>query len=221
MTEKRRRNEAPKRTPPDLPADIEDLRVITADDFAGGEPIEESVITNADFTGRRIAGLQVWTSILEGVSLANCAMPSAQWRDVRFMRCDLSNAKLRGLRANRVEFVDCRLTGMEAVECVWEDVLVENCDGKYLQLRDGRAHMCEFRTSDLAEADLSGTSFDGTVFSQVRLNQADLRHSKLRNTDLRGAVIDEITVEAEDVRGAIVSPPQAMDLARLLGLIIR
>ena len=50
---------------------------------------------------------------------------------------------------------------------------------------------------------------------------ADLTGAKLNSADLRGASLDRIVVNAPDVRGAIVNPTQAMELARLLGLVIR
>jgi len=49
------------------------------------------------------------------------------------------------------------------------------------------------------------------------LQRADLSRAKLRGADLSGAEIEGITVQAEDLRGAIVSVVQAVDLSRLLG----
>ena len=51
--------------------------------------------------------------------------------------------------------------------------------------------------------------------------RADLTGAKLEGADLRGAELEGLIARAEDVRGAIVTPAQAMDLARLLGLDIR
>ena len=45
--------------------------------------------------------------------------------------------------------------------------------------------------------------------------------SKLVGADLRSSEIDGVVLLPADVRGAIVSPAQAMDLARLLGIVIR
>jgi uncharacterized protein YjbI with pentapeptide repeats len=53
------------------------------------------------------------------------------------------------------------------------------------------------------------------------LNRADFTGAKLRKADLRGADIEAIAVRAEDVAGAIVTPAQAMELSRLLGLVIK
>jgi uncharacterized protein YjbI with pentapeptide repeats len=221
MVGKRRKDEAQVRKPPDLLPCTDDLRLVTADAIVAGEPIEESHIVDLDLSGRKLRALNAKSSIFDGVSFAGCEIPSPRLRDVRLVKCDLSNATLRGFEATRVEFIDCRLIGMAAIECHWQDVLIENCDGRYARFNDGRVHTCEFRASNFTEADLRATDLEFTIFTHVILNRADLSRSKLRNTDLRGAEIDGIIVGPEDVRGAIVNAGQAMDFARLLGLVIK
>ena len=221
MPGKRRNDEAPQRKPPDLEPDADDWRSIQADAVVAGEPIVESRLAGADFSGRKLVGFGAKRAILEGVSLAGCEIPSLRFQDVRLVQCDLSNAVLRGFEARRVEFIDCRLIGMAAIECRWQDVLVQNCDGRYVQLSDGRIRAGEFRASDFSEADFRGADLEGASFTQVRLSRTDLCRSKLRGADLRGAEIDGILVGREDVGGAIVTAAQAMDLARLLGLVIK
>jgi len=107
------------------------------------------------------------------------------------------------------------------MECRWQDVLIENCDGRYAQLNHGRIQRSEVMGTSFAEADFRGTDFEGTIFERANLSRADLTNSKLKGTDLRGAEIEGLLIRAEDVYGAIVSAAQAMDLARLLGLQIR
>jgi uncharacterized protein YjbI with pentapeptide repeats len=70
-------------------------------------------------------------------------------------------------------------------------------------------------------ADFRNTSLNDSIFMQARLTRAGLSGAKLRNVDLRGADISEATLRVNDVYGAIVSPAQAMELSRLLGVQIR
>jgi uncharacterized protein YjbI with pentapeptide repeats len=142
-------------------------------------------------------------------------------RDVRLVKCDLSNAILDGFEATRIEFVDCRMTGMRACECHWEDVLVENCDMRYVQLSDSRIRGSEFRSSNLSEADLRGVDFESAIFSNAILRQADLSRAKLQGIDLSGAEIEGLIVRPEDLHGAIFSAAQAIDLVLLLGIVIK
>jgi uncharacterized protein YjbI with pentapeptide repeats len=137
------------------------------------------------------------------------------------IRCDLSNAEVRAFDARRVEFIECRLTGLHAFECRWQDVLVENCLARYAQFNDGLLTLAEFRSSHFDDSDFRGADLSGAIFDQVALTRADLTEARLEGADLRRAELEEIVARAEDVRGAIVTPAQAMGLARLLGLDIR
>ena len=210
----------PRRPPKDLPS-LADLAPATDGIVLAGQPLEEARAQDMDLSGREIPSLVAWNSLFERVSLARCGISSFRLRDVRLVKCDLSNAILRGFEANRIELIECRLIGMRAIECHWQDVLVENCDMRYVQLNDGQVRGCEFRMCRLEESDLRGTDLEGTIFANVTLHRADLSRAKLRGTDLRGAELEGINVRAEDLRGAIVSAPQAADLAGLLGLIIK
>ena len=172
-------------------------------------------------SGRKLPGLTARCSIFESVSFAGCELPSPRFRDVRLIKCDLSNATLRGFEATRVEFIDCRLTGIVAIECRWQDVLVENCDGRYAQFNDGRIHTGEFKVAISPRPTSATRTWRARFSPRSVLTRADFSRSKLRGADFRGADIDGIIVGPEEVRGAIVSPTQAMDLARLLGLIIK
>ena len=42
--------------------------------------------------------------------------------------------------------------------------------------------------------------------------------ARLANADLRGSRLERLHLNAEDIRGAVVDPPQAMILASLLGI---
>jgi uncharacterized protein YjbI with pentapeptide repeats len=159
--------------------------------------------------------------VLERISFAQCEIRSLQLRDVRLVKCDLSNSVLLGFEARRVEFLECRLTGMKAFECKWQDVLVEHCDARYAQFNSGALRACEFQSTQLQDADFRAADLKGAVFTRAMLNRADFTGAKLRKADFRGADIEGVVVRAEDVAGAIVTPAQAIELSRLLGLTVK
>ena len=215
------RKAPPSRIPADLPLEADDLTAITRAELLAGERLEDCCANGLDIAVESLPELSLSGSILEGVSFANVTIGRLRCKDVRFSHCDFSNAVLRGFEARRVEFIDCRLLGAKAAECDWHDVLVERCDASYLQLNGGKVLTCEFRSSRLDEADLRGADVTESVFVDSSLRRAELTGARLKDTDLRGADIEAITVGAEDVRGAIVTAAQAMQLARLLGVVIR
>ncbi len=218
---KYKKPESVPRTPPEnLPA-IGDLVPVDTEGLFAGERIEESLVQNLVLSGRKIDSLVAWNSIFDNVSLASSKIGKLRLRDVRLVKCDLSNAILHGFDATRIEFIDCRMTGMRAIECHWEDTLVENCDMRYVQLSDSHIRSSEFKSCNLSEADLQGVNFQGAIFSNAILRQTDLSRAKLQEIDLRGAEIEGFIVRPEDLRGAIFNVAQAIDLARLLGIVIK
>jgi uncharacterized protein YjbI with pentapeptide repeats len=218
---KRSKDEPVPRTPPKNVPGIDDLTPVDAEKLLADGRLEESFFQSIDLSGRSIPSLVIWNSIFDNVSFASSKIGKLRLGDVRLIRCDLSNAVLQGFEANRVEFIDCRMIGMRAIECQWQDVLVENCDLRYAQQCDAKIRGSEFKSCNLAEADLRGSNLEGTIFTNVMLHRADLNRAKLRGTDLRGADIEGIAMQPEDLRGAVVSVAQALDLARFLGVVIK
>lgn len=207
-----------RRKVPDLGEDLENL---AAGKITDGASLEDAQVANGDFSGTTIPSLVVRCSVIEAISFAQAHLRSVRLRDVRFVRCDLSNAVMRGFEASRVEFVDCRLTGMKAIECRMEDVLLERCDSRYAQFNDGTAQCSDFIDTQLQDADFRAVNLENTRWIRADLSRADLTGAKLTGADLRGASIEGMIVGAPDLSGAIVSPSQAMEFARLLGLTIR
>lgn len=211
----------PTRSLPDLPDKSEPLSNVSIDLLLGGSILEDSRAEAIDLSGRKLEGLKLRSSVLERILFAQCEIRSLQLRDVRLVKCDLSNSVLLGFEARRVEFLECRLTGMKAFECKWQDVLVEHCDARYAQFNSGALRACEFQATQLQDADFRAADLKGSVFTRAMLNRADFTRAKLRKADFRGADIEGIVVRAEDVAGAIVTPAQAIELSRLLGLTVK
>ena len=209
-----------QRIAPDLPSDLTILEALTSERLLSGEPIEDAIATGVDLAGIEIRSLQLVDVVLDGLGLAGATINSAHLRDVRLIHCDLSNSVWRGFEARRVEFVDCRLTGMKSMDCRWQDVLLENCDARYLQIADGIVRAGEFNGCRFDDADLRRANLEGARFSATTLSKADLSGARLYGTDLRNATLDGMIVRAEDVRGLRVNAAQALELSRLLGLVI-
>ena len=135
-------------------------------------------------------------------------------------KCSRSNARIRSFEATRVEFIRCRLVGLVAPKSQWLSVLLDTGNARFAQLNDSRLRRCEFRETHLGEAVLSRCDLAETRFAQSILRQADLTGTRLKNLDLRSDDIEGIQVAVEDLRGARISAAQALELTRLLGVVI-
>jgi uncharacterized protein YjbI with pentapeptide repeats len=216
---KARKSAAFKRDLPDLPAEL----AASAAMFEEGESatLEETHLQDLVQTDLRIGTLRIEGSLLERVQLAGGQFGAMIMKDVRLIGCDLANLRARRMVLVRVELIDCRLTGLCAPGLEWQDVLVQNGDGRYAQLQSGKFRSCEFEACNWREADFQESQLGGSVFRSCNLARADLRRTKLKDADFRGSEVEEMQVGTGDLQGAIVDPAQAMVFARVLGLQIR
>ena len=75
---------------------------------------------------------------------------------------------------------------------------------------------CLFRNGSFNDCRFSSVAFDS-----CDLVEADFSHAPLRGIDLRTSLrISGITLNTSDLKGAIITSLQAMDLLPLLGVII-
>ena len=192
----------------------------SVEDWLAGSKMEDSRLASANLSGTELE-LHAVNCLVEHTSYSGSTLLDVFLRDVRFFHCDFSNSNLDRSRMKRVEFVECRLTGLKSIECHWSEVSIEGCECAYSQLTDSTVEKSKFRDSTFVDADFRGVKFSGSVFEQCNFRRADLTRSKLKDLDLRGVEIEEITLRAEDLSGAIVSPAQAIDLARFFGLKVR
>ena len=207
-----------RRVAADLTDDPEEL---DPGSIADGELLQDGYVASADFGSRTIHQLLLRRCLVEGGSFAEAQIRSVKLRDVRFVRCDFSNAVLAGLEATRVEFIDCRLTGARLAECRMSDILLRRCEGPYAVFQDGAMTASEAIDSHLQEADFRNSNLEWTQWPGSDLTKADCTGCNLQNADFRGAILEGMIVSASDVRGAIVTPSQALEFSKLLGLAIR
>ncbi len=208
-----------KRDRPDLPSELEPARpdIPLFTDHAE-IAIMESRIQDLSRPDLRAGNFRLDSCVLERVQIAGAQFGAALWKDVRLVECDLANVRVHRMSLVRAEFIDCRLTGFSVTASDWQDVLLQNSDVRYAHFQAAKFRNCEFDGCNWEEASLQHADLSGCVLRSCALARADFRGARLQNTDFRTSEIEGLEVGANDVRGAIVDPAQAMILARLLGL---
>ena len=177
-------------------------------------------LEQTDLAGIDVADCAVIDTVCERVILRDSRLARARWRDVRFLACDLANADWYKTSVRRVEFLGCRMTGFKAPEGGFEDTTFHECQARLAQFRFATFKTVRFESCDLADADFQGADLSGVVFAGCDLSRAELSGARLVGADLRGAQIEGLRVGPPELRGAIVDPLQALELVRLLGVII-
>ncbi|MBZ6105928.1 pentapeptide repeat-containing protein [Streptomyces olivaceus] len=169
-----------------------------------------------DLSGQDAAGARFMDCALTGCALDGASLPRARLLDsvltgVRGVGTDLAEATLRD-----VELHDARLGGTQLHGAVLERVLVRGGKIDYLNLRRSRLKDVVFEGCVLVEPDFGGARLERVAFVDCALRQADLSAAVLTDVDLRGAAPLELSRGVDRLSGAVISPPQLLDLAPVL-----
>jgi uncharacterized protein YjbI with pentapeptide repeats len=210
-----------QREQPDLPLEWESAPLTRLAPDGGEIHLESRQVEDVAWLDGKTGALRLEGCVLRHVRFTGSEFGSVVWKDVRLIGCDLANCKAHRMSLLRVEMEDCRLSGLSSPAADWRDVLVANSDARFAQLPGGVFQRCEFTSTGLQEADLRGADLSGALLRACRLGRADLREARLQETDLRHSDLEDMLVGLADLNGAIVDAPQAMVLARLMGIQIR
>lgn len=207
---------APGLPDPDLPADEEELQHRTQPPLTGGDHDGELFPADLDLSG-------------------------VDARDARFLGCVVRCARADALQLAGARFVDCRIAGLGATEApwragTWRDTVVEGCRIGALDLstaswnrvlvRGGRVDFANLRGAelvdvtfhgvDLRDLDLGSANLRRVRFSGCRIGRLDVAGARLEAVDLRGSDITDGLDGVGDLRGAVVSSSQLLQLAPLM-----
>lgn len=143
------------------------------------------------------------------------------FKDCVFENCDLSGAMLRKASFLRVEFRDCRMVGTDFSETSMQSVLFQASQMKYANFSRAKMNCVRFEECVMDNAAFYECKNKAVAFAGGSLVEAELGGMPLKDMDMRSTDIRGIRVVGSELKGAIVSPVQAMELARILGVVIR
>ncbi|MBN2086660.1 MAG: pentapeptide repeat-containing protein [Anaerolineales bacterium] len=179
-----------------------------------------------ELSGCRWTGQSAARPVFETMVFRKAVLGPSRLAKPRLADCHLENSDLSGIvweqaRFRRVEFLECRIIGAQLLESDYEDVLFRNCILERAVISSAKFRAARFSKCKLREASFEYTDLSGVVFEDCDLTRADLRRAKLAGADLRGSQLDGVQAGPEEFSGAIVDSTQALQIAGLLGVVIR
>ena len=183
--------------------------------------IKDAVLAKAD-----LAGLNFHHCLLENCRLIDCAGERAAFVDAVFSQigpCDLSNSSFGSGYFHRCEFISCKGLGTDFHHSAFKQILIEDSNFRYANLDESKLEYAEIKESDFSSAIISNcrlvdfhalnTRLDGVVFFRTALKGIDLSENQIEGIS--------VSDSAYELRGAVISPWQAIELARIFGLVIK
>ena len=175
------------------------------------EALEDIEGERLDFSRCRFTRCRIAPGAIRWLSFSDCV----------FENCDLSSAVMRKASFLRAEFRDCRMVGVDFSEASLQSVLFSACQMKYANFSRAKLNPARFENCTMDNAAFYECKNKAVAFSGGSLVEAELGGMPLKDIDLRSTDIRGIRVVGGELKGAIVSPVQAMELAKILGVVIR
>ncbi|NJN67408.1 MAG: pentapeptide repeat-containing protein [Chloroflexaceae bacterium] len=159
--------------------------------------------------------------IAEHTDFSQSCLVLAQFLDSQFHTCDFAITSLEKACMRRVQLIACRLPGVVFTQADMQDVVVQKCQGDMSHFWDCTLKATRFEHCTLRQASFASSTLAGVVFRHCDLTQADFRGANLRGADLRGSILDGLQVGVRELQGAIIDSGQAVQLVRVLGVLVR
>lgn len=178
------------------------------------------------FRGAALTEQELHGFDVEGCLFQECRFTGQEWEgvhfsDTRFEQCDLSGFRLQDCGLRRVEFRQCRMLGFWSLEGIWEHVFLTGCAAQYGNYGLSQFRRCLLEDCDFSSGTFGGADFRNTAIRRCRFDQTEFFHAKLAGLDFSDSSLSGAAFALEDLRKVTVSPEQAVELAKLLGLYIK
>ena len=185
---------------------------------------------DALYQNLRVDDLERESQRAEGVSFERVLLQRASFKDSKLIRASLYDTTLvmpnlsgcifEGLIGERIVIQEARALGARLSGAVLDDLRVTGGDWRYALFLESRFKSSVFEGVNLREASFQGANLSGLRFIGCDLSRADFRDARLNGTDFRGSRIEGLLVHEKNLRGATISPEQAIDLVHLLGVTV-
>ena len=192
--------------------------------FAEGD----ALVTMTAFDGLELAAVSAGGATFDQVVFKSCV-----FEDVDFSRCTFTEVKFMGCRfiscsmercwLNRCDFISCSAPGLSFQKGRFTSVLLAESQMRYTEFSEASIRDLRARKTNLAESLWHDVSLKRSAFESCDLTRADVFRTPLLGIDLSTCDISGIIVSNtfRELRGCIVGPEQAVQLAGLLGIQVK
>jgi uncharacterized protein YjbI with pentapeptide repeats len=198
----------------DRPGAPTESRINRADWFEAdlsGVTHERVLFQDLDMTDSTGTGARFVDCTFRGAELDRCELEAASFENCTFVRCSLVAAR----------FVACKFVGSTFDTAAAERMTVEGGDWSFVGLPGADLRRARITDARMRETDLTGARLGHAVLTNCDLAGAMWSRADLSGCDLRGSDIGDLDPGNVQLHRAIIDWPQAVLIARSLGLDVR
>ncbi|HKL11951.1 MAG TPA: pentapeptide repeat-containing protein [Clostridia bacterium] len=159
--------------------------------------------------------------LFRNVDFKKTILERVELEDVRFENCDLSNIELEGAIIHRAEFENCKMVGVNLSGAAIQNTVLDKCNCKYANIRFSLCKRFEARDSILDSADFQSSEMVDVRYEATSMRECQMSGTSLCGIDISTCDIEDMIVRMEDIKGAIVSPLQAVMVAGMVGVVVK
>ncbi len=205
--------------PPKVPARAL-LDTAHTDQIVEDAMLEGVLLDDLNLTGFVAANMLIQGSGISRGRSVDTEFDHLRLTDVRIADADWSNAVLFKSGWTRIAATGMKLVGARLNESSLRDVSFEDCIGDLLQMQMATFERVRFTRCRLRGAMFNQSDLSNVVFDSCDLREADFTQAVLAGADVRRSDLEGIRLGADQLCGLIVTPDQALYLARAIGLVI-
>lgn len=145
----------------------------------------------------------------------------AVFHDVIFENCDFSNCLFREGSFIRVEIRNSKFVGCDFSDSRVYHLMSRETIFRYANFSSASLEEVLFEKCDLSNSSCTECKLKNTYFELSKLIQTQFFKTKLKGIDISTCEISGIITTFEDIKGLTVNNFQAIELSKLLGIIIK
>jgi len=189
----------------------------------GESDIDGMLFTDAPPEGADFSGVSFTRCYFRGCRFTGAVMEQCSFVDAVFEACDFSGTALHESFWQRCTLSGCRMTGARLDGARFRQAVLKDCTARYagidLAVLDRvTLTACDFQEASLRGCTLKEVKAAGCDFLLVNFYQTTLAGMDFTGSEIGGWTL---SASAEELRGAVVTPLQAVELAERLGLVVR
>lgn len=183
--------------------------------------LQNKIIENVEVDYLKEKGLTIDSCIFRNSMFNECSLLNVDLLDSVFENCDLSNVDFSGGSIHRVEFINCKLLGSKFDDCSIKELLLSNSIGKYINFSFSKLKNVNIEECNFSDGAFQQVKLDKVSFNETNLTNAYFNKTALNKIDFTTCDITGIDAEIEDLSGVIVNTMQALDLTRLMNIVVK
>ena len=145
----------------------------------------------------------------------------ATFHDIIFENCDFSNCIFKEGSFIRVEIKNCKMVGCDFSDSRIYHFTTTDSNLEYANFSNTNFEGILFKNCDLSSVAFSECKFKNLYFENSKLIYTQFFGTKLNNIDVSSCDMYGIVTKMEDIKGLIVNDFQAVELSKLMGIVIK